>query len=418
MLMLILLQILYHLYKISNKILIMTLQTELQINIVINNYTQRSGSYSANYDYLLLDILSNCSYSNLFRSDLKNLKIKTKDGTSCAVLYIPSYGSQPSAILVRVPVGKISQTTKLLLEVYDTSTSFSSTLSTGGEVLMFDANNDTYSQFFMSYSGLSLNNDSTDGGKFLRARYVPSLDGSSPTSLFTKVASGQSLSNNRVTVARFKRIKGCVDTNDNATYHGTTTGTNMMQMDGNLTIYQEDMKVTSLNWDGQKSYLMFNGTETLVQVNSNDAYASGSDSDGNYKQYHFHGRLSNGFSNDSDFLEGFDRNNPTKIYNNNYAEVEIAPAWFLTNEFEEYNYVDLKWLLIFPSPILGCNSIPSITVTEKQTKTGIRLFKGSHEYPKAYRGSTLLWDDNDEDMENTGLYLPDKIKDKNWDWVF
>ena len=55
----------------------MTLQTELQINIVINNYTQRSGSYSANYDYLLLDNLASSSYSNLFRSDLKNLKIKT-----------------------------------------------------------------------------------------------------------------------------------------------------------------------------------------------------------------------------------------------------------------------------------------------------------------------------------------------------
>ena len=157
----------------------MTLQTELQINIVINNYTQRSGSYSANYDYLLLDNLASSSYSNLFRSDLKYLKIKTKDGTNCAVLYIPSYGSQPSAILVRVPVGKISQTTKLLLEVYDTSTSFSSTLSTGGEVLMFDANNDTYSQFFMSYSGLSINNDSTDGGRFLRARFVPNIEGTS-----------------------------------------------------------------------------------------------------------------------------------------------------------------------------------------------------------------------------------------------
>ena len=234
----------------------MTLQTELQINIVINNYTQRSGSYSSNYDYLLLDNLASSSYSNLFRSDLKNLKIKTKDGTNCPVLYLPSYGSQPSAILVRVPVGKISQTTKLLLEVYDTSTSFSSTLSTGGEVLMFDANNDTYSQFFMSYSGLSINNDSTDGGRFLRARFVPSLDGSSPTSLFTTFASGGSLSNNRVTVARFKRISGCVDVNDNAIYHGTSTGTYMMQVDYNLTTYQEDIKVTSLNWDGEKSYML------------------------------------------------------------------------------------------------------------------------------------------------------------------
>ena len=231
-----------------------TLQTELQINIVINNYTQRSGSYSANYDYLLLDNLASSSYSNLFRSYLKNLKIKTKDGTNCPVLYIPSYGSQPSAILVRVPVGKISQTTKLLLEVYDTSTSFSSTLSTGGEVLMFDANNDTYSQFFMSYSGLSINNDSTDGGKFLRASFVPSLDGSSPTSLFTTVASGHSLSNGRVIVARFKRIAGNVNVNDNATYHGTTTGSYMMQMDFNLTAYQEDMQYTSLNFGGNKSY--------------------------------------------------------------------------------------------------------------------------------------------------------------------
>ena len=396
----------------------MTLQEELQINIVINNYTPRSGSYSSNYDYILLDSLSNSFYSSLFRNDLKNLKIKTWNNSECKVLYLPSYGSQPAAILVRIPVSKISQTTKLLLEVHNRSTTFSSTLTTGGEVLMFDANHDTYQDFFMSYSGLSISNDSTDGGKFLRARYVPSIDGSSPTSLFTKVASGVSLSNNRGTVARFKRINGCVNTNDNATYHGTTTGTNMMQMDGNLTIYQEDLKVTSLNWDGQKSYLMFKGSETLVQVNSNDAYASGSDDEGNYKQYHFHGRVSNGFSSDSDYLEGFDRNNPTKIYDDNYHEVEIAPAWFLTDEFEEYNYVDLKWLLIFPSPILAANEIPQITVTEKRSKTGIRLYKGSHEYPKAYKGSTLLWDANDETMDDTGLHIPDKIINHNWDWVF
>ena len=418
MLMLILLQLLYHLYKISNKILIMTLQTELQINIVINNYTQRSGSYSANYDYLLLDNLASSSYSNLFRSDLKNLKIKTKDGTNCPVLYIPSYGSQPSAILVRVPVGKISQTTKLLLEVYDTSTSFSSTLSTGGEMLMFDANNDTYSQYFMSYSGLSINNDSTDGGRFLRARFVPNIEGTSPTSLFTTFASGDSLSNNRVTVARFKRISGCVDVNDNAIYHGTSIGTYMMQIDYNLTTYQEDIKVTSLNWDGEKSYLLFNGAKTLVQVNSNDAYASGSDEEGDYKQYHLHGRVSDGFSSASDYLEGFSRNNPNKIYANTYNEVEIYPNWFLTNEFEEYNYIDLKWLLIFPSPILAANSIPTITVTEKDAKTGIRLYKGSHEYTKAYKGSTLMWDADDEDMSDTGLHIPDKIINHNWDWVF
>ena len=162
------------------------------------------------------------SSADLFRSDLKNLKIKTFDGTECKILYLPNYGSQPAAIVVRIPIGKISETTKLILEVHDTT--FSSTLSTGGEVLMFDANSDTYSNFFMSYSGLSINNDSTDGGRFLRARFVPSLDGSSPTSLFTTVASGSSLSNNRVTVARFKRIGGNVDVNDNATYHGSTMG--------------------------------------------------------------------------------------------------------------------------------------------------------------------------------------------------
>ena len=186
----------------------MTLQKKLQINVVINNYTQRSGSYSSNYDYILLDSLTNSSYSNLFRNDLKNLKIKTSNNTECSVLYIPAYGFQGAAILVRVPANKISQTTKLLLDVHDTSTTFSSTLTTGNDVLMFDANSDTFSQFFMNYSGLSINNDSTDGGRFLRARFVPSLDGSSPTDLFTTFASGQSLSNNRVTVARFKRISG------------------------------------------------------------------------------------------------------------------------------------------------------------------------------------------------------------------
>lgn len=396
----------------------MTLQNELQINVVINNYEERSGSYSANYDYILLDNLADSSFSSLFRNDLKNLKIKTWNNSECKVLYLPSYGSQDAAILVRVPVSKISQTTKLLLEVHDKSTTFSSTLSTGGDVLMFDANSDNYSDFFMDYSGLSINNDSTDGGRFLRARYVPSMDMSSPRSLLTKIASGSSLSNGRVTVARFKRIKGCVDVNDNATYYGTSIGTYMMQVDYNLTAYHEDLKITSLNWDGEKSYLMFNGTETLVQVNSNDAYASGSDEDGDYKQYHFHGRVSKGFSIDSDYLEGFDRNNPTRVYATAYNEVEIIPNWYETNEFEDFNYVDLKWLLIFPSPIMAANGIPQITVTEKQTKTGIRLYKGSHEYPKAYRGSTLLWDANDEDMENTGLYLPDKIKNKDWDWVF
>ena len=414
--MLILLYLLYNLYKKDNKILFMTLIKELQINIVMSNYNQRSSSYSSNYDYLFLDNLMDSSSADLFRSDLKNLKIKTFDGTECKILYLPKYGSQPAAIVVRIPVGKISETTKLILEVHDTT--FSSTLSTGGDLLMFDANSDTYSNFFMNYSGLSINNDSTDGGKYLRARYVPSLDGSSPTDLFTTFASGQSLSNNRVTVARFKRISGCVDVNDNATYHGSTVGSVMMQMDGSLTLYGIDTKATSLNWAGSdKDYLMFNGAETLVQVSSWDAYNQGSDEDGNYKQYHIHGRVGNGFSSSSDYLEGLSRNNPTKIYDNNFAEVEISPTFFETTEFEDYNYVDLKWLLIFPSPIIAANGIPQITVTER-TKTGIRLFKGSHEYTKAYRGSTLMWNANDDNMDDTGLHIPDKIINKNWDWVF
>jgi len=395
----------------------MTLQEELQINIVMSNYNQRSGSYSSNYDYIFLDNLVDSSYSNLFRNDLKNLKIKTNDKVECKVLYIPSYGSQKSAILVRVPVSKISQTTKLLLDVYDTGTTFSSTLSTGSDVLMFDANSDTYSQFFMNYSGLSINNDSTDGGKFLRARFVPSLDGSSPTSLFTTFASGQSLTNNRITIARFKRIKGNVSVNDNATYHGTTTGSYLLQFDFNLTTYQEDMQYTSLNFGGEKSYCMFNGTETLVMASSFDSYASGSDDEGDWKQYHIHGRVGTGSSDNSDYLEGFMRNNPTKIYDANYAEVEISPEWFSSTDFEEYNYVDLKWMLIFPSPLFAANGIPQVTVT-KRDKTGIRLYKGSHEYTKAYRGSTLMWDANDSDMEDTGLHIPDKIINKNWDWVF
>ena len=394
----------------------MTLIKELQINITMSNYNQRSGSYSSNYDYLFLDNLLDSSYASSFRSDLKNLKIKTFGGTECKVLYIPKYGSQAAAILARIPVGKISETTKLILEVHDTT--FSSTLTPGNDLLMFDANSDTYSNFFMNYSGLSINNDSTDNGRFLRAKFVPSLDGSSPTSLFTTVASSQSLSNNRVVIARFKRISGCVDVNDNATYHGSTAGSVMMQMDGSLTPYGIDTKTTSLNWaNSDKKYLMFNGAKTLVQVSSWDAYNQGSDEDGNYKQYHIHGRVGNGFSSSSDYLEGFSRNNPTKIYDNNFAEVEISPTFFETTEFEDYNYVDLKWLLIFPSPIIAANGIPQITVTER-TKTGIRLYKGSHEYTKAYRGSTLMWNANDDDMDDTGLHIPDKIINKNWDWVF
>ncbi|WP_405315701.1 hypothetical protein [Methanobrevibacter sp.] len=384
----------------------------------MSNYNQRSGIYSSSYDYILLDSLASSSYSNLFRSDLKNLKIKTKNNTECQVLYIPSYGSQPAAILVRVPVSQISQTTKLLVDVHDTSTAFSSTLTTGNDVLMFDANSDTYSQFFMNYSGLSINNDSTDGGQFLRARFVPNLDGTSPTDLITTFASGQSLSNNRVTVARFKRIGGNVDVNDNATYHGSTFGNVMMQVDGSLTTYGIDTKGTTCYWaNEEKDYCMFNGAKTLVMASSFDAYASGSDAEGNYKQYHRHGRVGTGTSNSSDYLEGFSRNNPGKIYETSYAEIQISPTFYATTDFEDFNYVDLKWLLVFPSPLFAANGIPTVTVTER-TKTGIRLYKGSHEYTKAYRGSTLMWDAEDDDMEDTGLHIPDKIINKNWDWVF
>ena len=283
---------------------------------------------------------------------------------------------------------------------------------------MFDANSDTYSNFFMNYSGLSSNNDSTDGGHFLRVRFVPNLEGTSPTDLITNFASGGSLSNGRVTIARFKRIAGNVSVNDNATYHGTTTGSVMMQSDFNLTMYQEDLKSTILTFaDNEKSYCMFNGAQTLVMASSFDAYASGSDSDGNWKQYHIHGRVGTGTSNTSDYLEGFLRNNQSKIYQNNYAEVQISPEWYATTSFEDYNYVDLKWLLIFPSPLFAANGIPTVTVT-KRDKIGIRLYKGSHEYTKAYKGSTLMWDANDSDMDDTGLHIPDKIINHNWDWVF
>ncbi|PWB88277.1 hypothetical protein [Methanobrevibacter thaueri] len=64
----------------------MTLQEELQINILMSTYNQRRGSYSSGYDYLFLNNLGNISYSNLFRSDLKNLKIKTKDKMEYKVL--------------------------------------------------------------------------------------------------------------------------------------------------------------------------------------------------------------------------------------------------------------------------------------------------------------------------------------------
>ena len=142
--------------KKDNKILIMTLIKELQINVTMSNYNQRSGSYSSNYDYLFLDNLLDSSYANSFRSDLKNLKIKTFGGTECKVLYIPKYGSQAAAILARIPVGKISETTKRILEVHDTT--FSNTLTPGNNLLMFDANSDTYSNLTVMNMSNFLNN--------------------------------------------------------------------------------------------------------------------------------------------------------------------------------------------------------------------------------------------------------------------
>ena len=283
---------------------------------------------------------------------------------------------------------------------------------------MFDANSDTYSQYFMNYSGLSINNDSTDNGKFLRARFVPSFDTGLPSSLFTTFASGQPLTNNRVIAVRFKHVSGNVAVNDNGTFLGSTIGSYMMQSDFNL-LYSEDIKETMLNWSSTvKQYCMFEGAKTLVMASSFDTYSSGSDDEGDWRQYHLHGRVGTGTSITSDYLEGFSRNNPSKFYDNNYAEIEISPTGYATTDFEEFNYFDLKWILIFPSPLFAANGIPTITVTEKDSKHGIRLYKGEHEYTKAYKGSMLMWDANDETMVDTGLHIPDKIINHNWDWVF
>ena len=90
---------------------------------------------------------------------------------------------------------------------------------------------------------------------------------------------------------------------------------------------------------------------------------------------------------------------------------------YATTDFEDFNYVDLKWMMVFPSPLFAANGIPQVTVTTRD-KTGIRLYKGSHEYTQAYKGSTLMWDADDSDMDDTGLHIPDKIINHNWDWVF
>lgn len=412
-----LLFLLYTLYKKDNKILIMTLQKELQINIVMRNYNERSSSYSSNYDYILLDSLANNSYSNLFRSDLKNLKIKTMNNTECKVLYLPSYGSKPACILARIPVGIISQITKLLLDVYDRSTTFSSTLSTGGEVHFFDANSDTYSDFFETCQGLSVEYDSIDSGKVIRSRFVPM----EVSCLCTKNLSGQSCANGRVVFARFKRAGGAITAYDSFKYpYGDDEQliSVFMQTDYNLTPYHEDMKFSSIMTGQEKDYCLLDGVSDLVMSSSWDAYNSGTDEEGDWKQYHYHMRAGTGFSDSSDYLEGFGRNNPTHIHQTTYDEVMIDATFYEDSELSNFNYFDLKWLLVFPSPLFSANGIPTITVTEKDSKHGIRLYKGSHEYPKAYKGSTLLWDANDENLEDTGLHLPDKIINHNWDWVF
>ncbi len=388
----------------------MTLQTELQINIVMSNYTERSSSYSSNYDYILLDSLSSSSYSSLFRSDLKNLKIKTLDNTQCNVLYLPSYGSKPACILVRIPAGKISQTTKLILEVYDKSTTFSSTLSTGGEVQFFDANYDTYSDFFETCQGLSVEYDSIDSGKVIRSRMVPM----EVSCLCTKNLSGQSCANGRVVFARFKRASGAITAYDSFDYpYGADEQliSVFMQTDYSFTPYQSDMKVSSIMTGQEKDYCMLDGVSDLIMSSSWDAYNSGTDEEGDWKQYHYHMRAGN-------YLEGFMRNNPTHVHQTTYDEVMIDATFYEDSELSNFNYFDLKWLLVFPSPLFAANGIPTITVTEKDSKHGIRLYKGEHEYPKAYKGSTLLWDANDENLEDTGLHLPDKIINHDWDWVF
>ena len=371
----------------DNKKLIMTLIKELQINIVMSNYNERSSSYSSNYDYILLDSLANGSYSSLFRNDLKNLKIKTLDGTNCPVLYLPAYKSKPAVMIVRIPVGEISQTTKLILAVYDKSTTFSSSLSTSGEVQFFDANSDTYSDFFESCQGLSVEYDSTDSGKVIRSRFVPM----EVSCLCTKNLSGQSCANGRVVFARFKRASGAITAYDSFKYP-----------------YGSDELLISV----------LDGVSDLVMSSSWDAYNSGTDEEGDWKQYHYHMRAGTGFSASSDYLEGFSRNNPAHIHQTSYDEVMIDATFYEDSELSDFNYLDLKWLLVFPSPLFAANCIPTITVTEKDSKHGIRLYKGIHEYPKAYKGATLLWDANDENLEDTGLHLPDKIINHNWDWVF
>lgn len=179
---------------------------------------------------------------------------------------------------------------------------------------MFDANSDTYSQFFMDYSCLIINNDSTDSERFLRARYIVNLEWTTPTNLITKVASDQPLSDNRVTVARFKELQ---------VMSQLMIMKHIMEQQQEvswcrLTEVSQPMELTpkpTLNWArNDKSYLMFNGAKTSNHVSSGDAYNSESDGEENYKQYHIHGRVGNRFSDNSDYLEEFARNNPSNLW--------------------------------------------------------------------------------------------------------
>ena len=126
---------------------------------------------------------------------------------------------------------------------------------------------------------------------------------------------------------------------------------------------------------------MFNGAETLVIASSFDAYASGSDGDGNWKQYRIYSRVRTGTSNTSDYLEGFLRNNTTKIYQNNYAEVQISSEGYATNQLEDYNYVDLKGIIIFSSLLFASNGIPQVKVT-KEIKWAFDYIKKVMSIPK------------------------------------
>lgn len=74
-----------------------------------------------------------------------------------------------------------------------------------------------------------------------------------------------------------------------------------------------------------------------------DAYNSGTDEEGNWKQYHYHMRAGTGFSDSSDYLEGFGRNNPTHIHQTTYDEVMIDATFYEDSELSNFNYFDLKY---------------------------------------------------------------------------